>query len=87
MGALGVLCRMVVPIIEGEVQVFCPDIKLVKSNVDRQPEHWQVNLYYSIPTLLVMKEWEDQIFKQVSGARDLECILEMLCRRGTVWDF
>ena len=68
-------CRMVVPIIE-EIAGERPDIKVVKINVDEQPELASKFSIMSIPTLVVMKN--GKIVQQVSGARSKSTILEML---------
>ena len=68
-------CRMVVPVIE-EIAGERPDIKVVKINVDEQPELASKFSIMSIPTLVVMKN--GKIVQQVSGARPKKAILEML---------
>ena len=68
-------CRMVVPIIE-EIAGERPDIKVVKINVDEQPELASKFGIMSIPTLVVMKN--GKIVQQVSGVRPKNAILEML---------
>ena len=50
--------------------------KLVKINVDEQPELASEFSIMSIPTLVVMKN--GKIVQQVSGARPKNAILEML---------
>ena len=67
-------CRMVVPIIE-EIAGERPDIKVVKINVDEQPELASKFGIMSIPTLVVMKN--GKIVQQVSGVRPKNAILEM----------
>ena len=68
-------CRMVVPIIE-EIAGERPDIRVGKINVDEQPELASEFSIMSIPTLVVMKN--GKIVQQVSGARPMNAILEML---------
>ena len=51
-------CRMVVPIVE-EIAGERRDIKVGKINVDEEPELANKFSLMSIPTLVVMKKWED----------------------------
>ena len=68
-------CRMVVPIVE-EISNDRPDIKVVKINVDEEPELSNQYGIMTIPTLMVMER--GKILKQCSGALSKEEILEML---------
>ena len=68
-------CRMVVPIVE-EIAKERPDIKVVKINVDEQPELAQQFRVMSIPTLVVMKD--GKVVAQAMGARPKQAILAML---------
>lgn len=68
-------CRMVVPIVE-EIASEHSEIKVVKINIDEQPElaiRFQV---MSIPTLMVFKNGE--ITNQSLGAKSKSQILEMI---------
>ncbi len=68
-------CRMVVPLVE-EIAEERSDIKVVKVNIDEEPElanHYRIT---TIPTLMVIKN--GQIINQVSGARSKNQILAML---------
>ena len=68
-------CRMVGPIID-EIAAEHPEYKVVKINIDEEPElasHYRV---VSIPTLLVMKD--GQVVQQSVGARPKNQILAML---------
>ncbi|MGI6607440.1 MAG: thioredoxin [Erysipelotrichaceae bacterium] len=68
-------CRMVVPIID-EIASERPDIKVVKINVDEEPELAGRFGIMSIPTLMVIKD--GKIVNQAMGARPKSAILEML---------
>ena len=67
-------CRMVLPIIE-EIAEENEDIKVVKINVDEDPELANQFGVMTIPTLMVIKDGE--ILTQSSGARPKASILEM----------
>ena len=68
-------CRMVVPLVE-EIAEERSDIKVVKINVDEQPELAAQFGVMSIPTLVVMKS--GRIVNQAVGARPKAQILAML---------
>ena len=68
-------CRMVVPIVE-EIAGERDDIKVVKINVDEQPELANQFGIMSIPTLMVMEN--GQIKHQSRGAQPKNAILAML---------
>ena len=68
-------CRMVVPIVE-EIAKERSDIKVVKINVDEQPELASRFGVMSIPTLVVMKD--GKIVSQSAGAKPKQAILAML---------
>ena len=68
-------CRMVAPVLE-EIATENPEIKVVKVNVDDEPDLAQRFRTYSIPTLVVMKD--GVITQQVVGARSKEQILQLL---------
>ena len=68
-------CRMVVPIVE-EIAEERSDIKVVKINVDENPELASRFGIMSIPTLMVMEN--GQILKKAMGARPKQAILGML---------
>ena len=68
-------CRMVGPIVE-EIARERGDIKVVKVNVDEQPELASQFGVMSIPTLIVMKN--GKIVNQAMGARPKNAILGML---------
>ena len=68
-------CRMVVPMVE-EIARERPDIKVVKVNVDEQPELAMEYGVYSIPMLMVMEQ--GRILNQSAGARPKKAILNML---------
>ena len=68
-------CRMVVPMVE-EIAQERPDIKVVKVNVDEQPELAMEYGVYSIPMLMVMEQ--GRILNQSAGARPKKAILNML---------
>ena len=68
-------CRMVVPIVE-EIAEERSDIKVVKINVDENPELASRFGIMSIPTLMVMEN--GQVLKKAMGARPKQAILGML---------
>ncbi len=68
-------CRMVGPIIE-EIANERDDIKVVKVNVDEEPELAAEYQIMSIPTLMVFKNGE--IANKSMGARPKNQILEMI---------
>ena len=68
-------CRMVVPIVD-EIAAEHPEYKVVKINVDEEPELASQFKVASIPTLVVMKN--GQVHNQSVGARPKNQILAML---------
>ena len=68
-------CRMVGPIID-EIAAEHPEYKVVKINVDEEPELAGEFQVVSIPTLVVMKN--GQIIHQSAGARPKNQILAMM---------
>lgn len=68
-------CRMVVPIVE-EIAGERADVKVVKINVDEEPELAMQFGVMSIPTLVVMKN--GKVVNQAVGARPKAQILAML---------
>lgn len=68
-------CRMVVPLVE-EIADENPDIKVVKINVDEEPELAARFGVMSIPSLFAMKNGE--IVSQSVGARPKHQILAMI---------
>ena len=68
-------CRMVGPIID-EIAAEHPEYKVVKINVDEEPELAGEFQVVSIPTLVVMKN--GQIVQQSAGARPKNQILAMM---------
>ena len=68
-------CRMVGPLID-EIAEERTDIKVVKVNVDEEPELSNRYGIMSIPTLLVIKNGD--VVNKSLGARSKEQILEML---------
>ena len=68
-------CRMVVPIVE-QIAEEREDIKVVKINVDEEPELASQFRVMSIPTLVVFKD--GVIVNQAVGARSKDAILAML---------
>ena len=68
-------CRMVVPLVE-EIAEERPDIKVVKINVDENPELASRFGVMSIPTLMVMEN--GSILRQSQGAKPKRAILAML---------
>ena len=68
-------CRMVVPMVE-QIAQERPDIKVVKINVDENPELASRYGVMTIPTLMVMEN--GQLLNQARGARPKQAILAML---------
>ena len=68
-------CRMVGPIVD-EIAAEHPEYKIVKVNVDEEPELASRFNVVSIPTLVAMKN--GQIVQQSVGARPKNQILAML---------
>ncbi len=68
-------CRMVSPVLD-EIAAENPQIKVVKINVDEQPELASAFKIMSIPTLVVMEN--GKIVNQSMGARPKQQILDML---------
>ena len=68
-------CRMVVPIVD-ERAAEHPEFKIVKVNIDEEPELAMRFKVVSIPTLVVMKD--GQIVEQSVGAKPKNKILAML---------
>ena len=68
-------CRLLAPILD-EVAEEREDIKVVKVNVDEEPELAGQFRVYSIPTLAVMKD--GQLIHQSAGARPKAQILNMI---------
>ena len=68
-------CRMVSPILE-EIAQERPDIKVVKINVDEQPQLAAQFGIMSIPALMVVKE--GKVVNQAVGARPKNAILSLL---------
>ena len=68
-------CRMVGPIID-EIAEEHPEYKVVKINIDEEPELASQYRVVSIPTLMVMKN--GQVVQQSVGARPKNQILAML---------
>lgn len=68
-------CRMVVPMVE-EIANENSDIKVVKINVDEEPELAAQFQITSIPTLMVMKN--GKITNEAMGARPKAQILALL---------
>ena len=68
-------CRMVVPMVE-EIARERNDIKVVKINVDEEPELANQFGIMSIPTLMVMQG--GQVVSKSTGARPKASILRML---------
>ena len=68
-------CRLLAPILD-EVAEERKDIKVVKVNVDEEPELAGRFRVYSIPTLAVMKD--GQLVHQSAGARPKAQILNMI---------
>lgn len=68
-------CRMVSPIVD-EIAAEHPEYKVVKVNVDAEPELASAFGVMSIPTLVVMKD--GKVTEQSTGARPKAQILAML---------
>lgn len=68
-------CRMVGPILD-EIAEEREDIKVVKINVDEEPELASQFRVMSIPTLVVFKD--GAVVNQAVGARSKDAILAML---------
>ena len=68
-------CRMLGPIID-EIAEENPDIKVVKINVDEEPELANEFQVISIPSLFVVEN--GQIINQSSGVKPKQQILDML---------
>ena len=68
-------CRMIAPILD-ELAEDNPQIKVVKVNVDENPELAAQFQVMSIPSLFVMKD--GQVVNQAMGAMPKEKILEMV---------
>ena len=68
-------CRMLAPIIS-EIANERPDVKVVKINVDEEPELSEKYGIMSIPTLLVFED--GVVVDHLTGARPKSVILEML---------
>lgn len=68
-------CRMVGPILD-EIAAEYPEYKIVKINVDEEPELASRYQVVSIPTLMVVKN--GQVVSQSAGARPKNQILAML---------
>ena len=68
-------CRLLSPILD-QVAEEREDIKVVKVNVDEEPELASQFRVYSIPTLAVMKD--GQLVHQSAGARPKAQILNMI---------
>ena len=68
-------CRMVSPLVD-EIAAERQDIKVVKVNVDEQPELASAYRIMSIPTLMVIKD--GKVVNQAMGARPKQQILSML---------
>ena len=68
-------CRMVVPIVE-EIAAEHPEYKIVKVNVDEEPELASQFGVVSIPTLVVMENGIE--VERSVGARPKNQILDML---------
>ena len=68
-------CRMVVPIVEQIAEEY-PEYKIVKVNVDEEPELAAQFGVMSIPTLMVVKNGE--VVNKSVGAKNKQQILAML---------
>ena len=68
-------CRLLAPILD-EVAEEREDIKVVKVNVDEEPELAGQFRVYSIPTLAVMKD--GQVIHQSAGAKPKHQILGLI---------
>ena len=68
-------CRMVVPLVE-QIAEEREDIKVVKINVDEEPDLASQFKVMSIPTLVVFKD--GAVVNQAVGARSKDAILAMI---------
>jgi thioredoxin 1 len=68
-------CKMISPVVD-EIAEELPEIKVVKVNIDEQPELASAFNVMSIPTLAVMKN--GKIIKTMVGVRPKASILKML---------
>ena len=68
-------CRMVVPLVE-QIAEEREDIKVVKINVDEEPDLASQFKVMSIPTLVVFKD--GTVVNQAVGARSKDAILAMI---------
>ena len=68
-------CRMVLPLVE-EIAEERDDVKVVKINVDEEPELASQFQVMSIPTLMVVKD--GKVVNQSLGAKPKAQILDML---------
>ncbi len=68
-------CRMLSPVID-EIAAENPEIKVVKINVDEQPELAQQFKIMTIPSLLVFKNGE--LVNQSAGVKPKQLILQMV---------
>ena len=68
-------CRMVVPLID-EIASESEDIKVVKINIDENPELANQYNVYSIPTLMVMEH--GKIINKAMGYRPKKAILDLI---------
>ena len=68
-------CRMVVPLVE-QIAEDREDIKVVKINVDEEPELASQFRVMSIPTLVAFKD--GAVANQAVGARSKDAILAMI---------
>lgn len=68
-------CRMVVPLID-EIASEREDIKVVKINIDENPELANQYNVYSIPTLMVMEH--GKIINRAMGYRPKKAILDLI---------
>lgn len=68
-------CRMVAPILE-ELDAQLPEVKIVKIDVDEQPELARQFRIASIPTLVVMRQGQE--IQRSVGAMPKESIMALL---------
>jgi len=68
-------CRMVAPVID-QIANEAPDIKVVKANIDEEPELALEFDVMTIPTLVVMKGGKE--VNRASGALPKSAILDLL---------
>lgn len=68
-------CRMVAPILE-QIAAEHPEYKIVKINVDEQPELAEAFQVMSIPSLFVIKD--GKVVNQSVGARPKAQLLDMM---------